>query len=305
VYGTTGQLQFDGIAAAIRLGDANDAVLLTGLALLLAGLAFKANAAPFHMWTPDAYEGAPTPITGFMSAATKIAALVIAFRVLTTAFPQEHDLWQNVLAGLAVVSFAVGNIAALRQTDVKRMLAYSTIGQTGFLLTAVAAGTPLGAQALIFYLVVYALMNLGAFGVVAIRERELERPAQIDDFRGYAYRRPVLSTAMVVFMLSLAGIPPTAGFLGKLYVFSAAAGADLVWLALAGAIATMVALVYYLRIPFAVIDREARVPVARLRPGFAAAGLVAVVAMVAVVGFFVLPNGLTQFAKDAGASLFQ
>ena len=248
-------------------GQGDDALLLGGIALVIAGLGFKANAAPLHMWTPDAYEGAPTPVTAFMSAATKVAALIVITRVLVTAFPAQSDLWKNVLAGLAIASFAIGNLAALRQTNVKRMLAYSTVGHTGFLLTAVAADSPKGAEALLFYLVVYAAMNIGAFAIVAVREREIGRPVEIRDFNGYAYSRPVLSIAMIIFMLSLAGIPPTAGFLAKLAVFSAAVDSDLAYLAVCGVIATMVALVYYLRIPLAVIDRDARKPVAEPRPG--------------------------------------
>ena len=192
VYGSTGHLEFDGIARVAR-GQGDDALLLGGIALVIVGLGFKANAAPLHMWTPDAYEGAPTPVTAFMSAATKVAALIVITRVLVTAFPDQSDLWKNVLAGLAIASFAVGNLAALRQTNVKRMLAYSTVGHTGFLLTAVAADSPKGAEALLFYLVVYAAMNIGAFAVVAVREREIGRPVEIRDFNGYAYSRPVLS----------------------------------------------------------------------------------------------------------------
>ena len=303
VYGATGQLEFDGIARAAR-GHGDDALLLGGIALVIAGLGFKANAAPLHMWTPDAYEGAPTPVTAFMSAATKVAALIVITRVLVTAFPDESDLWKNVLAGLAIASLAIGNLAALRQTNVKRMLAYSTVGHTGFLLTAVAADSPKGAEALLFYLVVYAAMNIGAFAVVAVREREIGRPVEIRDFNGYAYTRPVLSIAMIIFMLSLAGIPPTAGFLAKLAVFSAAVDSDLAYLAVCGVIATMVALVYYLKIPLAVIDRDARKPVAEPRPGFGVASLTAGVSALAVLALFFVPGPIFDMARTAGTSLF-
>jgi NADH-quinone oxidoreductase subunit N len=303
VYGTTGALEFDRIATAAR-GHSTDAVLLGGIALVIAGLGFKANAAPLHMWTPDAYEGAPTPVTAFMSAATKVAALIVITRVLVTAFPDQSDLWKNVLAGLAIASFAIGNLAALRQTNVKRMLAYSTVGHTGFLLTAVAADSEKGAQALLFYLVVYAAMNIGAFAIVAVREREIGRPVEISDFNGYAYTRPVLSIAMIIFMLSLAGIPPTAGFLAKLAVFSAAVDSDLTYLAVCGVIATMVALVYYLKIPLAVIDRDARRPVAEPRPGFGVASLTAGVSALAVLALFFVPGPIFDMARTAGTSLF-
>jgi NADH-quinone oxidoreductase subunit N len=303
VYGGTGALEFDRVANAVSNGDNRDPLLLSGLGLILVGLAFKSNSAPFHMWTPDAYQGAPTSITTFMSAATKAVALVATLRVLTAAFPQEDALWQTVLAALAIASFVVGNLAAIRQSDVKRMLAYSTIGHTGFLFTAVAAHTVLGTQALIYYLAAYAATNISAFAVVAVREREVGRRVEIDDFRGYAYRRPWLSAAMIVSLLSLAGIPPTAGFLGKLTVFSAAVDADLTYLAIAGVIATMVALVYYIRIPFAMLDRDARVPIVRNRSGLALSSLAAGASALAVIILFVVPGPLLDAAKTAGKSL--
>ena len=176
VYGATGQFEFDLIAQSIRHGDAHGGVLLLGVAMIIVGLGFKANSAPFHMWTPDAYEGAPTPVTAFMSAATKTVALVLTFRVLVAAFGEDSAIWQDAIGALAVVSFAVGNLAALRQANVKRMLAYSTIGHTGFLFTAVAVHTQAAARAMFYYLAIYSLMNIGAFALVAIRERELGRP---------------------------------------------------------------------------------------------------------------------------------
>jgi len=218
VYAATGQLEFDRIAAVLAHGDPRGVLLLAGVAFVLVGLGFKANAAPFHMWTPDAYEGAPTPVTAFMSAATKVAALVIALRVLVTAFPRQSDVWEIGLAGIIFACFIAGNLGALRQTNVKRLLAYSTVAHSGFLLTAVAAHSALGGRALLYYLTIYAAMNVGAFAIVAIREREIGRAVEVADFAGWGYSRPLLSIAMVVFMLSLAGFPPTGGFLGKLYI---------------------------------------------------------------------------------------
>jgi NADH-quinone oxidoreductase subunit N len=303
VYGSTGALEFDRIRAAAAQGDAHAPLLLTGIALLLAGLAFKSNAAPFHMWTPDAYEGAPTPITGFMSAATKAVALGTLIRVLVSSFPEQSDVWQAALGGIAIASFAVGNLAALRQSNVKRMLAYSTIGHTGFLFTAVAAHSELGARALVFYLAVYAAMNLGAFAVVTVRESEIGRPAEIGDFAGWGYRRPTLAAAMMLFLLSLAGFPPTGGFLGKLYVFSAAVDADQTYLAVAGVIATMVALVYYLRLPMAMYDRDLAVPEARASAGLRLNGVATGACAVAVLGAGIIPGPLITFATHAGNSL--
>ena len=304
VYGATGQLEFDRIRTALSTGDAHGVLLLAGVALVLVGLGFKANAAPFHMWTPDAYEGAPTPVTAFMSAATKVVALVIALRVLVTAFPRQSDVWEIAVAGLVFACFIAGNLGALRQKNVKRMLAYSTVAHSGFLLTAVAANSAVGGRALLYYLTIYAAMNVGAFAIVAIRERELGRPAEVADFAGWGYRRPMLSVAMVVFMLSLAGFPPTGGFLGKLYIWSAAVANGQTYLAIAGAIATAVGLVYYLRVPFALFDRDAAVPAARPSAGFELSAGVSLAAALVVVGLGIIPSPLIDLARTASASLF-
>ena len=304
VYGATGQLEFDRIRTALSTGDAHGVLLLAGLALVLVGLGFKANAAPFHMWTPDAYEGAPTPVTAFMSAATKVVALVIALRVLVTAFPRQSDVWEIAVAGLVFACFIAGNLGALRQKNVKRMLAYSTVAHSGFLLTAVAANSAVGGQALLYYLTIYAAMNVGAFAIVAIRERELGRPVEVADFAGWGYRRPMLSIAMMVFMLSLAGFPPTGGFLGKLYIWSAAVANGQTYLAIAGAIATAVGLVYYLRVPFALFDRDAAVPAARPSAGFELSAGVSLAAALVVVGLGIIPSPLIDLARTASASLF-
>ena len=256
------------------------------------------------MWTPDAYEGAPTPVTAFMSAATKVVALVISLRVLVTAFPRQSDVWEIGLAGLVFACFIAGNLGALRQANVKRMLAYSTVAHSGFLLTAVAADSALGGRALLYYLTIYAAMNVGAFAIVAIREREIGRPVEVADFAGWGYRRPMLSIAMVVFMLSLAGFPPTGGFLGKLYIWSAAVANGQTYLAIAGAIATAVGLVYYLRVPFALFDRDAAVPAVRPAGGLRADAGVSVAAALVVLGLGIIPSPLIDLARTASASLF-
>lgn len=304
VYGATGQLEFDRIRTALAGGEAHGVLLLAGVALVLVGLGFKANAAPFHMWTPDAYEGAPTPVTAFMSAATKVVALVIMLRVLVTAFPRQSDVWEIGLAGLVFACFIAGNLGALRQANVKRMLAYSTVAHSGFLLTAVAADSALGGRALLYYLTIYAAMNVGAFAIVAIREREIGRPVDVADFAGWGYRRPLLSIAMVVFMLSLAGFPPTGGFLGKLYIWSAAVANGQTYLAIAGAIATVVGLVYYLRVPFALFDRDAAVPAALPSAGFELTAGVSLATALVVLGLGIIPSPLIDLARTASASLF-
>ena len=204
VYGATGELGFGAIADA-KAGD--DYLLLAGLAMLIAGLGFKASAAPFHMWTPDVYEGAPTSVTAFMAAATKVAALVLTLRILVVGFPEQEHLWTIAIAVLACVSLAVGNLAALVQRNVKRLLAYSSVSHAGFMLIAIAANSELGATALLYYLIPYGAMSIGAFAVVAARERELGVPVTLDNLAGFGWERPFLGAAMWVFMLGFMGMP--------------------------------------------------------------------------------------------------
>jgi NADH-quinone oxidoreductase subunit N len=245
VFGATNAIGFSEIADAAA-GD--DAFLVAGLAMILAGLGFKVSAAPFHMWTPDVYQGAPTSVTAFMSAATKTAALVVTVRLLATAFPDESELWTIAVAVLACVSLAWGNLAALAQSDVKRLLAYSSISHAGFMLIAVAAATDRGAEALLYYLVPYSAMSLGAFAVVAARERETGIPVNLDGLAGLGWERPLFGAALWVFMLGMAGFPLTGGFFGKLFVFSAAYEAGDWWLVLVGVAATALSLAYYLNV---------------------------------------------------------
>ena len=212
VYGATGELSFDKIAAA---GNTHDSLLVLGLAMMIAGFAFKASAAPFHMWTPDAYQGAPTPVTAFMSSATKVAALVVTYRVLITAFPGEEHLWTWAIAAIAICSLAVGNIAALAQRNVKRLLAYSSVSHAGFMLIAIAAANETGARALVYYLIPYCAMSLGAFGVIAARERELGVPVTLDNLSGFGWERPFFGVAMWVFMLGLPRLPAHRRLLGE------------------------------------------------------------------------------------------
>jgi NADH-quinone oxidoreductase subunit N len=258
VYGSTGELGFSEIANATAANDLTaDPILLVGLAMILAGLAFKASAAPFHMWTPDVYEGAPTPVTGFMAAATKAVALVLALRLLSVAFPEKDDVWTIAVAFLACASLAWGNLAALVQTRVKRLLAYSSISHAGFMLIAVAAANQLGARALLYYLIPYAAISIGAFAVVAARERELGETVTLDNLAGFVWERPLLGWPMVTFMFGFAGFPLTGGFMGKFLIFSAASQADWNWLVLVGVAATLLSLYYYLAVIRAMLMRPA------------------------------------------------
>jgi NADH-quinone oxidoreductase subunit N len=303
VYGATGELGFSAIAEA----GVDDELLIAGLALIIAGLGFKASAAPFHMWTPDVYQGAPTSVTAFMSAATKVAALVLTLRILTVAFPAQEDLWTVAIAVIAVISLAVGNLAALVQRDLKRLLAYSSVSHAGFMLIAVAANNELGGRALLYYLIPYGAMSIGSFAVVAARERELGVPATLDNLGGFGWERPFLGVSMWVFMLGFMGLPLTGGFIGKFYVFSAAYERGWMWLVIVGVAATAISLYYYLNVVRAMYMRsgtEFRPAVAGGSPPRDPLLVTAVAASLAVtVGSFFFVQPLVDLARDAAASL--
>ncbi len=304
VYGATGEIGFSQIAAA---GAGDDAFLVAGLAMILAGLAFKVSAAPFHMWTPDVYEGAPTSVTAFMSAATKTAAMVVTLRLLVTAFPEESDIWTIAVAVLACVSLAWGNLAALAQRDVKRILAYSSISHAGFLLIAVAAASERGTEALLYYLVPYSAMSVGAFAVVAARERELGKAVTLESLAGLGWERPLYGLSMWIFMLGFAGFPLTGGFFGKLFVFSAAYDAGDWWLVLVGVAATVVSLAYYLNVVRWMYMRsgaELRLAPAGGSPPYdPALGTAVGVAVFVTVGSFFAAQPILDVASEAAASL--
>ncbi len=303
LYGSTGSLEFAGVQEGIA-ADPTAPLALLGAALVLAGLFFKVAAVPFHMWTPDVYQGAPTPITGFMAAATKTVAFTILARVLYEALPGMSDQWQPVLAAVAVLSMVVGNVAALAQSDLKRMLAYSSIGHAGYLLIAVVAGGELGWQSLVFYLGVYVATTIGSFAVVAVRERELGEPVTLQNLRGWGWSRPILGGTMAIFLLSLAGFPLTGGFLAKLYVFGAAVEQGWTWLAIVGAVTTVISLGYYLRIGMALYDRGhiegALIPPGR---GMATASLAAVLGVAIVLWLGIYPGVAIDWARDAASAV--
>jgi NADH-quinone oxidoreductase subunit N len=265
VYGATNRIDFASIGAQDL---SHDALLVLGLAMIITGLGFKSSSAPFHMWTPDVYEGAPTTVTAFMSAATKVAAFALAFRLLRTAFPQEEHLWSWAFAGIAVASLVIGNLAALVQRNVKRMLAYSSISHAGFLLIGLSAGSALGGRALMYYLIVYAAMAFGSFAVVAARERELGVPVTLDNLAGFGWERPFLGIAMWFFLFGFAGLPLGGGFVAKFYVLSAAYRHGWAWLVIVGVLATLVSLYYYLAVVRAMYMR----PSAELRVAPAVGG---------------------------------
>jgi NADH-quinone oxidoreductase subunit N len=256
IYGATGQTELSGIATALGNGGlATDPLTLTGIALCVAGLCFKASVAPFHQWTPDVYEGAPTPVTAFMAVATKVAALGVFLRLFDVAFIEAHGDWGPAVAVLAAVTIVVGNVGALSQSSLKRMLAYSSVGQAGYMLAGVVVASKLGVQATVFYLATYLFMNMAAFATIVAREREIgaapigSPPAQSDSvatLRGLGRERPALAWPMTLSMLGLAGIPATAGFMGKFYLIDAAVSGGYTWLGVVIVIGSMISLGYYL-----------------------------------------------------------
>ncbi len=246
LYADTGSTQLSEIAASGTGGF----LILTGLALLLVGFFFKLAGVPFHMWAPDAYQGAPTPVTAFMSVATKAAVFVAMFRVLASLTSAPIEIWAGLVAIISVLTMTWGNFAALRQTSLKRMLAYSSIAQAGYMMTGLVAGVN-ALNAVLYYLFAYAFMNIGAFAVASMLERstpDARQDADIDAARGLFDSRPLLAVAMAIFMLSLTGIPPLVGFFGKFYVFGAAVSAGWVWLAVIGMLNSVVSAYYYLRV---------------------------------------------------------
>jgi NADH-quinone oxidoreductase subunit N len=304
VYGATGAIAFEEIAAGTE--DAERLFVVAGLAMIIVGLAFKASAAPFHMWTPDVYEGAPTPVTGFMAAATKVAALVVTLRLLVVAFPGEEELWTVALAVIVCFSLAWGNLAAIVQTNVKRLLAYSSISHAGFLLMPVSAGNAFGGRALLYYLIPYGAMSVGAFAVVAVREREVRAPVTLANLAGFGWERPFLGVSMALFMFGFIGFPPAGIFLGKFYAFSAVVDRGWAWLAIVGVVATAISVYYYANViramymqprELAVVAAGGSPPADRLLvSAVAAAGVIA-------VGSFVFADPLLDIATDAVALL--
>ena len=248
VYGFTGTTLFSGVIAGVQ--DGASLGLLFGLVFLIAGMAFKVSAAPFHMWTPDVYEGSPTPVTAFFATAPKVAAMALFARVLFDAFGGITGDWQQIVAVLSLVSMFLGSIAAIGQRDIKRLMAYSSIAHMGYALMGLAAGTAFGVQAMLIYMAIYVTMNVGTFAFILGMERDGRPVTDIQALRMYAKDQPTRALAMLVLMFSLAGVPPMVGFFGKLYVLRAAYDAGLAWLAVAGVVASVIGAYYYLRIVF-------------------------------------------------------
>ena len=298
VYGFTGTVGFAGVAAAVKTGSIG---IVFGLVFLLAGLCFKVSAVPFHMWTPDVYEGAPTPVTAFFASAPKVAAMAVFVRVTLTAFPGILTQWQQIVTFVAIASMALGSFAAIGQRNIKRLMAYSSIGHMGFALVGLAAGTAEGAQGVLVYLAIYVAMTLGSFAIIIAMKRNGQSVEQISDFSGLSRTNPVLAFFFAMFLFSLAGVPPLAGFFAKWYVFVAAIKSGLFALAVIGVLTSVVGAFYYLSIVKVMYFDE---PLAALDPVRIELRTVLAVTGVFNILFFAFPGPLVSVAASAAKSLF-
>jgi NADH-quinone oxidoreductase subunit N len=306
VFGATGATNLSEIAIAVGVdGIGASPMLLMGVAMLAVGFGFKVAAVPFHMWTPDAYEGAPAPIAGFMAAAVKAAAFAAFLRVFLTAFPGLYDTWNAMAVWLAVITMISANLIALVEGNVKRMLAYSSIAHAGYLLVALAAASVLGAASFLFYSLVYTIMTMGAFAVVIAVAGRQEANLDLESYAGLGWKRPLLGIVMTVFLLSLAGFPLTAGFIGKVFLLRAAVERGLVLLAVVLVLASLVSYWYYLRVAWYMWFRDA-VPGAGAGPEPSTGLKVALAtAAVLVLALGVAPGPLLSLAEQSAATLLR
>ena len=302
IYGFSGATSFEAIAAAARADEPNTGLVI-GLVFLISGLAFKVSAAPFHMWTPDVYEGAPTPVTAFFAAAPKVAAIALFTRALVAPFGEIVADWQPVIAMIAVASMLIGAFSAIAQTNIKRLMAYSSIGHMGYALIGVAAGSQEAVSAVLIYMTIYVAMTVGVFACILMMRRRGGMTETIADLSGLTRTNMPLALLFTILFFSLAGIPPTAGFLGKWFVFFAAVDAGLVWLAVVGAVASVVSAFYYLRVIWIMwFDEPAP---AFERDGGPALNLTAISAAALMFPvLFVFIGSLRTVADQAAASLF-
>jgi NADH-quinone oxidoreductase subunit N len=298
IYGFTGTVSFAGIAASVKTGSVG---IVFGLVFLLAGLCFKVSAVPFHMWTPDVYEGAPTPVTAFFASAPKVAALAVFTRVALTAFPGIIPQWQQIVVFVAIASMALGSFAAIGQKNIKRLMAYSSIGHMGFALVGLAAGTVEGAQGVLIYITIYVAMTLGSFAIILAMKRNGQAVEQISDFAGLSRTNPLLAFFFAMLLFSLAGIPPLAGFFAKFYVFVAAIKAGLFTLAVIGVVTSVVGAFYYLTIIKVMYFDE---PLQKLDPMRVELRTVLAAAGLFNIFYFVYPGPLVSVATSAAKSLF-
>ncbi len=300
LYGLSGSTRLGEIATGLASQPAGG-MLALAVILVAAGMGFKVAAVPFHMWAPDVYEGAPTPVTAFLSVGSKAAAFAMLLRILFEGLPAVSADWQAVFLCLAVVTMTVGNIAAITQSNTKRMLAYSSIAHSGYMLIGIAVGTQRGVTAALVYLFLYLFMQLGAFAIVTLMRRKDVVGDELKDLSGLYFRSPFAAVAMLIFMLSLGGIPPTAGFMGKFWIFSAAIEADYIWLAIVGVVNSAISLFYYFRvIVFMWIKEEVTGSELSLGPAMA---ITLVITLVGSIFFGIYPQPLFEQAQAAAATL--
>src|SRR5436189_1765648 len=298
IYGFTGTVEFAGIAAAVKTGSIG---IVFGLVFLLAGLCFKVSAVPFHMWTPDVYEGAPTPVTAFFASAPTVAALAVFSRVALTAFPGIIPHWQQIVVFVAIASMALGSFAAIGQKNIKRLMAYSSIGHMGFALVGLAAGTAEGVQGVLVYMAIYVTMTLGMFACILSMRRDGQMVENIADLAGLARTKPAMAFFLAMLLFSLAGIPPLAGFFAKFYVFLAAIKAGLFALAVIAVVTSVVGAYYYLTIVKIMYFDE---PAGQLDPMRNELRAVLAITGLFTIFFFVYPGPLVSVATVAAKSLF-
>ncbi|MDP2967604.1 MAG: NADH-quinone oxidoreductase subunit N [Deltaproteobacteria bacterium] len=303
LYGATGSLYLKDIASTIASKKLLDnPMLLMSLAFLTIGFGFKIASVPFHMWTPDVYEGAPTSITAFMATGVKAAGFSALIRVFFTALPEFRPDWTSIMWLIAVATMTVGNIIAISQNNIKRMLAYSSIAHAGYILVAFVAGNKSGTSGILFYLMAYAFMNLGAFTCVILLGKKGEENILITDYAGVGFKYPLLAASMTIFLLSMAGIPPLGGFMAKLYIFSAAVEAKFYWLAILGVLNSAISVYYYLRVTVLMYFRESEREITGLQ--FSPAPVIALI--LALIGTFYMglfPANVLSFAQKSIAGL--
>jgi NADH-quinone oxidoreductase subunit N len=301
VYGFAGSTNFDTLAHTLDASNVSIGLII-GIVFVAVGLAFKVSAVPFHMWTPDVYEGAPTPATAFFSVAPKIAALALFIRVMIYAFGELVDQWQQIIMAISVASMLLGSFAAINQRNIKRLMAYSSIGHVGYALIGLACGTPAGVRGILVYMAIYLFMNIGTFAVILCMRRQGRLVEGTEDLAGLGRTRPMLAAALAIFMFSMAGIPPLAGFFAKFYIFMAAIDARLFWLAVTGVVTSVVGAYYYLRIVKIMYfdpPKEAFDP--------AIGGemqAVLLISALAILLFIIFPAPLIGSAEQASATLF-
>ncbi|MEX0923779.1 MAG: NADH-quinone oxidoreductase subunit NuoN [Rhodovibrionaceae bacterium] len=301
VYGFAGGTGFDDLAAVFAGGEEVSIGVIVGLVFIISGLAFKISAVPFHMWTPDVYEGSPTPVTAFFASAPKIAAMALTVRVMMGPFAELLDQWQQIIVFVSIASMILGSLAAIAQQNIKRLMAYSSIGHVGYALIGLAAGSAEGIRGVGIYMAIYLVMNLGTFAVILCMKQKDRMVEQIGDLAGLSKTNPMLALALAIFMFSMAGIPPLAGFFGKLYVFMAAVETGLYTLAVVGVLTSVISAFYYLRIIKVMYFDEPEEGFDR--PGRELSIVLGVCAAMVLL-FFVLPSPLVDGAAAAASAFF-